>query len=734
MRSPRADIIVLGVLFVGVLLVRGAAAGATHDVGIDGGVYLDVARHVRDGHGLSASLSPYNAGYPSFPHPSPLYPLWPLILGVAASVMPLREAAHWLPFSFYLAAGVAWFFAGRRLAGGPLLGSWTGLHGGHAAALVIWLNPVLSVWSVRPYTEPLAWLLVGIAVWRFAALARDPRLRSAVEVGVWAAFPYFARAQLLIVPLALFSGLLLWVVLGPDRARRARWAAAALAPTVILLGAWYARLATFLHDPSPAVLLRFDSAQATDLLPRLAVVVDTDGLWGLVADRAAGIEIAWGRGADSWWEIFFGLQYFLPLAMAVGLLRLAWHGAPAVRAGWERFRSGEGALHGTLWALAAGGLLSVHLVHKQFSSPWYFDQREGLAALPAFLFPALWLLRGAWPGRVLAGGLLLFTFYHGWGPFLRGATLEDRPAPRTAYDRLATWLSTRAAGRPEPLVVAVEEGLAQRTAWQTENVGVHWVSTRSSYASVMTMFSGLGAELLVYDKPRDSWPFLRAGGRVQAQFERLKGVPAGYTALTPRAVPLTAAAPRQVLLIGTEGKAGGLVGYARLELAPTQVPGAERWRVALSGRSDGGVTVDDWAASRGLVVDGGGWGNAAAAAAFDPALPAMLTLRTVPDLASARVLAEAVPEEVTVLVLLVPDATAPGALLLKGPDVPPVQASRGGRLGDVAPTVAWLLGLPVARSLGGEVRADLLSWDAAGALGRADVDVWSESAEAPIRR
>ncbi len=728
MRRPGPDLFVFAVLFAGVFLCRGAAALSTRDVGIDGGVYLDVARHVRDGHGLVASLSPYNAGYPSFPYPSAIYPLWPTILGLVSRFVPMEEAAHLLPFSCYMLAGLAWFLVGRALAPTPLLGGWRGLHGGHVAALAFWLNPVLTAWSVRPYTEPLAWLLVGIAVWRMLVRGGDGRLSAAAEIGVWVALPYFARAQLILLPMALAAGLGAWVLLGPDRKHRIVWSLVALAPSVVLLAAWYGWLTTFLHDPSPSMLVRFDSAHATDALPAVPVMVETDGLVDLLRDRATGFPLAWGRSDKSWDEVFKGLQYLLPLAGVVAALSAPWTGRAGARRLWAKWRAPEGAAHLTLLAFAIGALLSIHLVHKQFSSPWYFDQREGFVAFPAFLVPGLWLLRRGVVARLLAGACFLLALHGGRANFEAGITLSRGAPPTPAHDRLATWLSGQAEGRSTPLVVAVEEGLAQRVAWQTENVGVHWVSTRSATETVMVMMSTLGAEMLVYDRPRETWPFLRAGGRVQAAFERVPRVPGGYTALKRRAAPLPSAPPRQVVLIGTEAAPGGSLGFSRVEIAATQVPPSQRWEVALTGRSGAGTTVVDWARARGLEVDAAGWGPEGVVEPLAAASTSRLIVRRADDLDGARLLAEAAPAEATVLVVCLPTVKTSGVLLLRDPDATPAFRPRAARLGDVAPTVAWLLGLPIDPALGGEARADLLEWEAAGALGRQEELPWSAPA------
>ncbi|HLV20411.1 MAG TPA: hypothetical protein VKZ49_06010, partial [Polyangiaceae bacterium] len=72
---------------------------------VDGGYYTSVALHVRDGHGISTNLSLRHKGYSHFPHPTAIYPLWPLVFGAVAKVVPLAidEVGRWLGTALYFA-------------------------------------------------------------------------------------------------------------------------------------------------------------------------------------------------------------------------------------------------------------------------------------------------------------------------------------------------------------------------------------------------------------------------------------------------------------------------------------------------------------------------------------------------------------------------------------------------------------------------------------------------------
>ena len=90
-------------------LVLGSGTG-------DARSYLEVARHVAAGDGLVSSASMWYMGLDPLPHKTPLYPLWPLVLGFSARVIPLDSAAALLPELLYLVSLALLYALTRRLA------------------------------------------------------------------------------------------------------------------------------------------------------------------------------------------------------------------------------------------------------------------------------------------------------------------------------------------------------------------------------------------------------------------------------------------------------------------------------------------------------------------------------------------------------------------------------------------------------------------------------------------
>ncbi len=740
-RARRLDLVVFLLLFAVVLVLRGGAAHVATNIGIDGGYYFGVAQQVRLGRGLVSNLSIYNFGYPEFPYPTAVYPLWPALLGLVGRYVDMEEAAHWVPWGFYMLSGVgAWLF-GRTAFPGPIWARVPGFGAGHLFALLLWTNPQYRAWSVGPYTEPLGWCLLFFGLWRFAQRRDSLSPLWGLELGVWAVVPFFARAQLMVFPMALGCALGWRVLVGPDRARAATFAAAVLAPIGVAVGGWYAWVSTFVANPSPTVLLRFDRAQVSELLPELPVMYPVRGPLHYVADRLYGIGVAWSPTGMSYWESFYVLHWVAPVALlaALGALWRTWPGLGASAADRARALLDHLGLRGpdavfvvTLAAFAFGGWLSVQLVHKQFSSPWYFDQREGLVAWFFFVLPALWALRRGGVAGVVTLLLVLVSLGFGARAVWREAQFHEARAGLDQHGRLAKELAERDAASPGPLVVALEEGHAQRTAWRTPDIGYHWLSTRSTYATVGTMVHELGTDLVIWDRPRDSWGFLRNGGHLEADYAQLTGLPSPFKGVEPRAEALAPAPPRRVVVVAAPsiGKASLGRTYARFAFGSLA---ATPWHLLAAGQAEG-PTVADAARARGRVVGEYRWAlgpkpeadAAEAAAAGWAERPHDLTLVRFGerDAASLPAFLESIDEATMVLLVEAGETPERQNLWVRGPDVKAGKRPRSIEAADVAPTVAWLLGVPVAQNLPGRVLSEALAWDAAGALGRTDVASW----------
>lgn len=511
--------------------VRIASTAQIDGMWVDGGYYLDVAQHVRDGDGVASNVSLYHFGYPTFPYPTSVYPLWPWLLGMGGRWVDITVLAHWLPLGFSLLAVVAAFGFGRRLWPEPLLPVHVpGLHAGHVFALGIAVQSEFVYFSSLPYTEPLAWALLFLFCWRVVAKGPDLGVVWAVETGCWLGLLYLARFQLLVAPLAMAGAWAIRFVLGPGRGRIAAHAALALGVTGLFVGGWYLHLQTFVAHPGLSSLLRFDQNRANDLLSEIDIIVDTPGFVSLLLDRARGFVVGWDPASESSYTTsFYTMHWALPLALPFLLVA-------AVRAvrrdGWvERLRRPEVAHWYFVLLFALGALLSVHVIHKHYNGSWYFSSRQGLMSLPAFLLPMVWLLRQTRPLAMVFGVVVLSSTAVFGGYTVWTTAVEPPEELRTDahFDDLVRWLErhTDAEGH---VVVALDSAQVQRVAWQTRGVGYHWIQAATPYEDYLTMCDQLGARYVIVRKRAldRRWKLLVDRERLNRDFVRLREEPDGH--------------------------------------------------------------------------------------------------------------------------------------------------------------------------------------------------------------
>lgn len=503
-----------GVLLLLLTLAKVLATLDVSELGIDGAYYTDVAQHVRDGLGLQTRQSLYHKGYPSFPHPTSVYPLWPLLLGLLGRLVDLQWLAHWLPAALYVGSlGAAWGL-GRALRPDSFFQR-VHLDGGHLLMLLLGLNTEYFTYTSLPYTEGLSWLLLLLFGARLLRVAPREDLLSGAELGVWAAALVLCRAQFLIVPIALVAALLLRLRGLRDLARLGAFAAVfctGVAPHML-------RSASFLQSEGLLNLLRFDQAQVSAALEPLPVLIQTPGLGSMLADRAGGLSLAFDPFGDGYAVHFFAFAYALP---ALPLLLLAHRRTlPSLL---SRALSPQATPYWVLGLFALGGLASIHLAHKSYEPAWYFHRRHALVVLPA-IFAGLWGLL-ALRGPAKLPGLLLLLAGVGQGSWelaTRAAAGTVEPwAARPKRLELHRWLEVQSA--EEELVVAITSPDAQRLAWRTPRVGFHSLHERSSPRVVETLCRDFQVDLLLFP--------VKAGG--QWDFREDFQAPAGYEALEER--------------------------------------------------------------------------------------------------------------------------------------------------------------------------------------------------------
>lgn len=502
----------------------------------DGWYYLEIARNVRDGLGLVSNVSLYHAGFPHFPHETPVYPAWPLLLGWVGRLVPLEEAARWLPALLYLGTLALAYPVVSGLLPGPLFpGAWPVLTAGHAFVLFLGTQRHFFVHTSLPYTEGLAFLVLFAFLGRVAAFFRDQHPWRALELGLWLGLLLMVRSQMFLATLALGTTLGWGVLTARPRVPRALSLGLVGLGFVLSLTPWWRYLQTFVPDLSPTHLLRFDAYRATDHLSVMKVMVRTDGPLDFLQDRARGVWVSMNpAGRYSWWGSFRLWWTALPVAAAVGLLDLP---RLRVRSGlrrawvWATAPEHQGRLFVLL--LAAAGFGSLYTFHKREFAEWNFSTRHALTASGVFFLCFVSLARRPVLPRLFAVWLLCAGAYSSvYGLLTLGDDvanpLEPGDVPRPT---MVTWLNERQAAEGPLVVVAAD---ARRLANFTPGVGYHWIFRRTSLRDLERMFEALGADYLLVPTERPKHDYLRYPGAFEWYFERVAQDLDGLDVYRPR--------------------------------------------------------------------------------------------------------------------------------------------------------------------------------------------------------
>jgi hypothetical protein len=472
---------------------------------VDGGFYANVAMNVRDGHGLATDVSLYHKAHTYFPHPTSVYPLWPLVLGGVAKLVPLETAAVWLPTLLYFVALVVGYLWARRLTPGGLgRGPLALLDAGHLFVFVLGMNRSYFYFTSMPFTEALSYVLVCVALWRSADLLQRPSWRSGLELGLWIGAAVLTRSQVLILAIAA-AATLGWASLAlPHRPDHRRAALAFAVAFVAVLAPHFVYMASFLENPGLSSFIHFETARTNDLLSPLEVYAATHGLWGYLTDRLQGLPVAFSPTSPMGYRrIFHTFIYAIPLAVPLVAFSAARALGPARRRATLDWLRSEAALPWILAVLfAAGSFVALHSLHKTYLTEWPFARRHAIQVVfLTFLCLAFLARHARVPVQLIAAIVVLTGTAEGYQTIhamaKESVRLDHRPKKTMrARVALAAWLVEQRAQRGE-LVVAMSDNEAQRLAWRAPGVSFHWVHEATSRRDLETLIEVLGVDYLV---------------------------------------------------------------------------------------------------------------------------------------------------------------------------------------------------------------------------------------------
>ncbi len=538
--AKKRSLLFIAILLICLLLKVRANLRAFY-TSIDGGLYTDIAEHVRAGDGLVTDISPYHHGYTYFPHPTAIYPLWPLVYGYSARIFPLQAVGYWYPTLGYFMALVFAYLWGndlarrykkpvaqihnaQRLPGAERSHERAELDGsekcvarilsyvtpGHALVLLLGFNKNFFQFTSLPYTEGLAISLLFGALWRLNHVIGSRSVIHAIEMGIWFAALTLARSQFIIVGLAIWVGLGWGIVREP---KRIHWARLGISIIVFvgLIGIQYQRISYYVPQKRLISLFRYDAAQANELLSPVETMAIPRGLKGRLQDQLEAIKQAYSPfGEWSYARSYYLLPYLWPISILL-VARSIWHKMKGRRikiVGTKAIFSDQYIVF--LVCLSAGILLSLSLMHLNIYREWYFKSRQGLIVVIPFFLGWLFLAlqkHKRWSAIALIA--LLGTVVPSFAQCWRMNWVQQENATSKQLYPLVTWINSQAQGKNR-LVIAIPQPLPQLLVTRVSNVSFHWIYEKTTEEDMKVLFEKFNTGFLILrdDMKRVGLPFI----------------------------------------------------------------------------------------------------------------------------------------------------------------------------------------------------------------------------------
>jgi hypothetical protein len=447
--------------------------------GVDGSYYMQVARHVAGGDGLLTSVCVYDQGLRTLPSPTNIYPLWPLVLGTAARVMPLEAAATFLPRLFFILDLVLLFILALRIGAN-----------GYLAILLLGLNPSFFSSTCYPYTEGLALFCTFAALIVFSIASECGTSLYYALTGALAGLAFLTRSQMLFLAIGIGT-----VMLAGVWKRRIRWIAVAAycAGFAVTVLPWIIYLSTFVRPLTISAIVGMYSN--TPGLPPYDQHVITNGTAAYILDRLSGALVMFNPFSPfSFVESFGWAALLVPVALVYAIVRRRWSGGITAAA-----------------TCAAGALMSGILLeaHNRFFLEWLFGYRHGLPFI-LLIVVALAQLDGRY-ARGLAIALVAVSLIVNIPRTLAFATASADPWPSPAEKGMAQWLEANDPGAIVLTTNAQVLSVASRANFR-------WAACQQSSDDVRRVLKLVHTDYVAVYEQEQGCPFTKGLGRAASPF------------------------------------------------------------------------------------------------------------------------------------------------------------------------------------------------------------------------
>ena len=457
---------------------------------VDGGQYFNIAQNIQSGDGFVSDMALYHMGFSNLPHPSSIYPLWPLLLGYCGTIWDLKFLAWFLPALLYCLSLFAAYVLGKRHS--PKIQIYQGkytLHGGHLLVVLLGLNAAYFQVTSQPYTEALAYSILLCAFMRFHVLWNRPSssiakdLLVGLESGLWLAALWLTRSQMLLVVIATILTILFALLSRPNKHIRLRWMVGLFIGLGIPLWLRMLHIWSFSPETGLEVLIRFDKIKLPYTLSSIPFMLETQSLGHYMHDRFGGFLAAFSpKGDFAYANIFFACIYFLPLALLAYLIRQedTFYNKIIALKTWLKTASLYDIF---LWVFALGSFFSLHHIHKVYFTPWHFSTRHAIPIIFLIYLCASFCLRQKTKFiQIISLLLLLATIVHGiqdTAKRTRRAIRQDMLYFEDERQELVTWLKELVHREPG-VRVGFDSQEAPRVTWAVPGLvsdALHWSTT-----------------------------------------------------------------------------------------------------------------------------------------------------------------------------------------------------------------------------------------------------------------
>ncbi len=360
--------------------------------GWDGSYYYNIAQNILEGNGFVTNISLYHQGFTYFPHPTPVYPIWPIVMGYVSYFISLPVTAIWLPTILYILTLWVTYKTVDRIVPGPLIQfKKLSISAASLMTLILGLHTDFFYATSKPYTEAIGFFVLSVFFLRFSSLKGNINSWIAFEFGIWSAVLFLIRSQFIIffISLIVFYIILLSFY---KRIGYLKWILISSAGFLLFNVPQMIHLYHKVHDIGINSIIFFDQYQASSLLTPIQSIVDYENIFTWFWFKIYGFFIAFlPFGKKSYIINFYGFQYSFVLAFIVLVWKKNYRHIYDKLTKFVLEPKDYIILFFIIFAFIE--FISIHLIHKKMWAVWNFATRHSVVCSFFFFICFIYILK-----------------------------------------------------------------------------------------------------------------------------------------------------------------------------------------------------------------------------------------------------------------------------------------------------------------------------------------------------